>query len=387
MEALAKKGVLLLLSDSTNIEKPGTSPSEKEVYPVLLKSIQESQGLTFVTCFASNLGRVKQLLQIARETGKTVSILGKSLHRTLAIARESQLIPPTEDLIIPVEALKADLRQNILVISTGCQGEARSALKSISLNQYKALQLKVGDRVIFSSKVIPGNEKKIFTLYNDLSILGAEIITIRDQLVHTSGHAYREELIRMIQLVQPKFFIPLHGEFLHLEKHARLAEDTGIPGNHIMTLLNGQLVGLNADQIKSISTIPQEKNYIEIAKHHQRLDIRHIPANIISERRRLAANGSISVTVVTQKNKAGHQLINTRISYKGVYLLQDEQKSAPQDVQKMIQNCLDNQEKNYLPENLEEELRIVVGRYYKRKLDKKPYLVIHCIELPAGKGF
>jgi len=237
-----EKGILALLSDSTNVEKEGYTISDKEIGETLDKIITDSHGRIIVALFASNIARIQLIVDIALTRGKKVVFNGRSIEVSVNIARSlGHLIIPA-DTEIGIEQVLHFSDDEIIIITTGSQGEPMSALARMASGTHKQIKAKAGDTVILSSKFIPGNEKAIGKIINSLYRKGADVIYEKISAIHVSGHAFREELKLMIKLTKPEYFIPIHGEYRHLILHARLAKEVGIAEDKILLAENGQII-------------------------------------------------------------------------------------------------------------------------------------------------
>jgi ribonuclease J len=244
---LGQEGVLALLSDSTNVEKEGYTISDHEIGETLTKIITQSSGRTIVVLFASSIGRIQQVIDIARQRGSKVVIDGRSIEISVGIARQLGYLSLPPEMTIGVEELAEHPDNEIIIITTGSQGEPMSALARMATGSHKHIRIKNGDTVILSSKFIPGNEKAIAGMINQLYRRGADVIYEKISMIHVSGHAFQEELKLMISLTRPRYFVPIHGEYRHLVLHSRLAQQVGIPRERVLLAENGQTIGFDAD--------------------------------------------------------------------------------------------------------------------------------------------
>ncbi|PLX84256.1 MAG: ribonuclease J [Desulfuromonas sp.] len=235
-----EEGVLLLLADSTNVEQPGQTLSERTVGEAFDAILPHCRGKVFVATFSSNIHRIQQVVDAAAKVDRKLLVSGRSMVSNIAIARQLGYLKVPDDMLITLGQLRDLDRDKVLVLTTGSQGEPMSALSRISLDDHKQLQLEPGDTVILSSKFIPGNEKAISDLINHLYRRGAEVHYETTSEVHVSGHACREELKTVHNLVRPKYFVPVHGEYRHLVKHRQLAMEMGLAADKALLLENGQ---------------------------------------------------------------------------------------------------------------------------------------------------
>ena len=243
---LGEKGVLALLSDSTNVEKDGYTISDKEIGETLSRITEKSGGRIIVALFASSIGRIRQLVNIAETLGRKLAFDGRSIENSVRIAKNLGYLSIPEDAEIDISSAGQYPDNELLIITTGSQGEPMAALARMASGSHRYIHVHPGDTVILSSKFIPGNQKAITRIINNLYRKGAEVIYEKISAIHVSGHAFREELKLMIHLTRPRYFIPIHGEYRHLIHHARLAEEVNIPKDHILLAENGQIIQLEA---------------------------------------------------------------------------------------------------------------------------------------------
>jgi len=244
---LGEEGVLLLLADSTNVENEGYSLSERSVGKVLNEMIPQCQQRVIVATFSSNIHRIQQIADAAKIAGRKLLINGRSMVSNVDIARQLGYLTIAEEQFIDLREMRNLPPEEVLIITTGSQGEPLSALMRIALGDHKQIELEPGDTVILSSKFIPGNEKAISDLINNLYRRGAEVYYEKTSEIHVSGHASREELKLVHNLVKPKFFVPIHGEYRHLVKHKQLAIEMGLPRENTLVLENGQKLTVSAE--------------------------------------------------------------------------------------------------------------------------------------------
>jgi ribonuclease J len=253
LRAIGDEGVLAMVCDSTNVLSSGESGSEMRVKESLTKLIGAQQGRVAVTTFASNVSRVVSICEAAYAADRSVCLLGRSMHRIVGAAREVGLLPAGISFVEPEQAGFLP-REHVLYLCTGSQGESRAALARIARDDHRDLVLTEGDTVIFSSKIIPGNERGIFELINDLVELGVLVITEKDAFTHVSGHPNRDELKKMYEWVRPRYSIPVHGEARHLERHADFALTLGV--KDAIAPRNGDLIRLAPGEPEVIGEVP-----------------------------------------------------------------------------------------------------------------------------------
>ena len=286
------EGVLALLSDSTNVEKEGYTISDKEIGEALAKIIIESKGRVIVALFASNVARIQQIVNIAKSKGSKVLINGRSIEVSTNIAKDLGYIHIAEGMEIDIKQINDFKDDEIIIITTGSQGEPMSALARISRGIHKQIKIKEGDTVIFSSKFIPGNEKAISNIINNLYRKGADVIYEKISAIHVSGHAFREELKLMINLTKPEHFIPIHGEYRHLILHTRLAEQVGVSKNKILLAENGQVIEFDENGGRVLDKIMTGRVLIDGK------GVGDVGRSVLKERRMLSRDGFVVVNLV-----------------------------------------------------------------------------------------
>jgi ribonuclease J len=288
LTALGDEGVLALVGDSTNAVRDGRSPSESDVARTLAELIRTAPARVAVTTFASHVGRIRAVAEAARAADREVVLVGRAMDRVTQVARETGYLDGVQDFR-SAESYGYLPPDKVLALCTGSQGEPRAALSRIAEDDHPEITLAKGDRVIFSSRAIPGNEKAVARVINGLVAQGVEVITDRTHLVHVSGHPRRAELLDMIGWVRPKILIPAHGEALHLAEHAALGRQAGVP--HVLICRNGDLVSLAADGAQIIDELPSGRLYKDGTL------LVDAGARTVAARRRLSFGGVISIAL------------------------------------------------------------------------------------------
>ena len=286
-----EKGVLALLSDSTNVEREGYPITDKEICEALLRIIAGSSGRVIVALFASNVARIQVIMDIAKANGKKIIFDGKSIEASVQIASKLGYLDTSTNAVISIDELTDYDDAEIIIITTGTQGEPMSALARMSAGTHKHLKIKSGDTVVLSSKFIPGNEKAITKIINNLYRKGADVIYEKISDIHVSGHAFREELKLMIKLTQPRYFIPVHGEYRHLILHSRLAAEVGIPKENILLAENGQVVEFDKSGGRLNGRISTGRVLIDGK------GVGDVGRSVLKERRVLSEDGLVAVTM------------------------------------------------------------------------------------------
>ncbi|MGD9082104.1 MAG: ribonuclease J [Desulfobacterales bacterium] len=287
-----EEGVLALLSDSTNVEKEGYTISDQEVGETLAGICAGRNGRIIVGLFASNITRIQQVIDIARAMDRKVIFNGRSIETTVNISKELGHLNISEEMEVDVEQLNDFPDNQIVIITTGSQGEPMAALARMAAGTHKQIKIKEEDTVIFSSKFIPGNEKAITKIINNLYRQGADVIYEKISEIHVSGHAFQEELKLMIDLTRPKYFIPIHGEYRHLILHARLAEQAGIPKENILVVENGQVIEFVENGGRVLENVLTGRVLIDGK------GIGDVGRSVLKERRKLSEDGIVAVNMV-----------------------------------------------------------------------------------------
>jgi ribonuclease J len=362
-----EKGILLLCSDSTNVEVPGPSRSEKEVSESLLKLIKETQGWFVITTFSSHIPRISEIFRLAQATGRKVFPLGRSMITNIGIARKLGYLKfPDNVYLTEKEALRLP-RDKVIVLITGSQAEPRAGLMKLAKGEFKNLSLMEGDRVIFSSRAIPGHERSIYYLINSIYRTGAEVITSQEARVHVSGHAYKEDLRIMLQTCKPKYFMPVHGEIKMLINHKKLGLEEGVSKKNIIMMENGYRVEFKDQKATMLEPISVENKIIDPPY------LVDLAAQYLKDRRKLAERGVMIVLCLF--NRDSGELIADPIVQDFGFLVESERPAFIIKMQGMIERHLkkvDVLKRSY--EDVEEEIRVIVNRVCKGEFDRKPVL-------------
>jgi ribonuclease J len=313
-----EKGVLCLISDSTNSEIPGFTPSERSVYPNLDRIFSQAKGRLLVTTFASSVHRINMILDIAKKQGRVVSIVGRSMLNVIAHARNLGYIKCEDDLFVPLHMVNKMPDSKVLILTTGSQGEPMAAMTRIANGEHRQIKIREGDTVVFSANPIPGNTIAVVNTIDKLMILGAKVIYGRDKGIHVSGHGAQEDQKLMLGLTRPKFFLPVHGEHRMLIKHSETAQSVGIPAENMVIINNGDVVELTPTSIRISDKV---KAGIEL------VDSSHagmVPDRVLKERQQLAEDGVI--TVAASIGWTGELIAKPEVHLRGVATLVDKAK-------------------------------------------------------------
>ncbi len=294
LRSIGEKGVIAMICDSTNVFSPGRAGSENDVRESLLKIISNQKKRVLVTSFASNVARMETIFYIAKQTKRNISLIGRSMHRIYKAARQCGYLKNLIEPVDPRDASKIS-RDRIILLCTGSQGEPMGALNRIANDAHPDVNIESGDTVIFSSKIIPGNEKKLYALQNSIVKKDIEVITEENAFVHVSGHANREDLKDMYQWVKPKCVIPVHGEHRHMKEHINFSKEMQIPFN--LKVENGNIIKISKDQKPEIiDQAPTGKVYLD-GNVAVSLD-----SSSIKERKNISVNGLLEITLIISSN-------------------------------------------------------------------------------------
>jgi ribonuclease J len=330
--ACGEAGVLALLSDSTNAERPGFTLSERQIGLTLEKLIQEAPGRVIVAVFASHISRLQQIVRLAAKYGRRVLFNGKSMVVNARLAKELGYLTVDPDLEITVGDLERLPPHQTIIVTTGSQGEPLSALARIALEAHKHVHIKKGDLVILSSKFIPGNERAITTVINNLCRLGAEVVYEQVAAIHSSGHACQEELKLLLNLTRPRYFIPIHGEMRHLIGHAKLARSLGLPEPQVLLPNDG-------DQVRFDAAGARLENRVEVGRVFvDGKGVGDVSRIVLRDRRHLSSDGLVIATVAVDP-QARKMVTEPDLVTRG-FVLEEEQEHLLAQARKVFEEII-----------------------------------------------
>jgi len=372
---LGEEGVFLLLSDSTNVEVPGDSVSESSVYEGIYKVAHNAPGWVVVASFASHIPRLRQIIELAIALNRKVYVAGRSMIQNLGIARELGLIRFPDDLLVNEKKINSLPRKKVIILSTGTQGEPRSALARMAFNEHSSLSLEPGDRVIMSSRFIPGNERAIYAIINHLYRRGASVFTTKGADVHVSGHGYRNDLKTMLMTVRPKFFVPIHGEYRHLVKHCEVALETGVPKERTLLLEDGDVAEFQKDRGIISKHLELSRSVVDGR------ELADIASTVLRDRRQLSVTG-IVVVVVILDGHSGEVLRGPEVFMKGI-ISEDGEDELFDDVRDVVDDMLEkvSSEARTDEHGVQEDIRLAVRRFFKSRIDRKPVVIPIVLEV------
>ncbi len=364
---LGKKGVLALMCDSTNVMKPGYTMSEKTVGKTFDNIFAENEkSRIIVATFASNVDRVQQIINSAEKYGRKVVVEGRSMVNVISTATELGYLSVPENIIIDMEQMKNYPSEKLVLITTGSQGEAMAALSRMAANIHRKVSIEPGDTVIFSSRPIPGNEKSVSKVINELSEKGAKVI-VED--THVSGHASQEEIKLIYTLTKPKYAIPVHGEYQHLKCHAELAQSMGIPKENTIILSSGDVLELAEDRASLIGKVQAQGIMVD------GLGVGDVGNIVLRDRQHLSENGLIIIVLTLEKYTnqllAGPDIVSRGFVYvrESEYLM-DEAKNI---VYAALERCLDNNVSDWT--KIKTEIKDSLSDYLWKKMKRNPMIL------------
>ncbi|PKM83658.1 MAG: ribonuclease J [Firmicutes bacterium HGW-Firmicutes-13] len=366
---LGKKGVLVLLSDSTNAERPGYTLSEKVVGETIEEIFRVAEGRVIIATFASNVHRIQQVMNAAVLHGRKVAVIGRSMVNVVGISRELGYLQVPEKNIIEVEEIGNYPENKLVLLTTGSQGEPMSALTRISVSDHKKVEIIPGDSVIIAATPIPGNEKLVSRTIDNLFKRGAKVYYESVSGVHVSGHGSKEELKLMLNLIQPKYFIPVHGEYRHLIHHAELAEKVGIPSKNIFVTENGSVLEFNSRTGKKVGKVPVGKVLVD------GLGVGDV-GNIVLRDRKILSQDGILIVVIAMDKDSNEILAGPDIVSRGfVYVRESEGmiEEAKNQVARALQST--SMEKMGEWSTIKTIVKDVLGKYFWEKTRRKPMIL------------
>lgn len=373
---LGNRGVLALMSDSTNSERMGYTKTERKVGESFEKLFDKAEGKRIIIAtFSSNIHRVQQIIDCAQRYGRKVAIFGRSMVNVINTAIELGYLSVPQGIIIDIDLMGKYPSEKIVLITTGSQGEPMSALTRMAMNDHKKVNITPMDFIIISATPIPGNEKLVTKVVNELMKAGAEVVYEAMYEVHVSGHACQDEQKLMMALTKPKFFIPVHGEYKHLKKHAQTAKEMGIPEENIIIAEIGNVIETDGVEMKITSQVPAGKILVD------GLGVGDVGSIVLRDRKHLAQDGLI-IVVATIESESGTILAGPDIVSRGfVYVRESEElmNQARALLLKTLQQCLDNDTKEW--NAIKTKLKDVLSDFIFSKTKRTPMILPVIMEI------
>ncbi|MBD7914154.1 ribonuclease J [Clostridium sp. Sa3CUN1] len=372
---IGKKGVLAMMADSTNVEKPGYTMSEKVVGESFARLFSKSKGRIIVATFASNVHRIQQIIDAARMHDRKVAVSGRSMENIVAVAAELGYLEFEKDILVSIDQINKYPNEKVVIITTGSQGEPMSALARMASSEHRKVNIVQGDTVIISATPIPGNEKLVSKVINQLFQKGAEVIYKSLAEIHVSGHACQEELKLMQCLVKPKFFIPVHGEYRHLKQHGELAISLGMPEGNVLIPENGGVIEVTRNTIRKNGLVNSGQVFVD------GLGVGDVGNIVLRDRKHLSQDGILTVVVTLSKENnsiiAGPDIISRGFVYvRESEGLMDEAKDI---VRNVLRECEESNIKDWA--SLKSKVRDELRTYLYEKTKRKPMILPIIMEI------
>jgi len=363
-----EKGVLALMSDSTNSHNLGMTKSENVIFPTFDRIFAQTKGRIIMSTFSSNIHRVYQAIAAGIKYGRKICVIGRSMERNIETAINYDYIRLDKEVFIEPHQLNRYRDNEVLVVTTGSQGETNSALYRISRNEHRMVKIKPTDVIILSARAIPGNESSISTIINYLEMLGAKVFH-KVENIHVSGHGAQEDQKLMIRLVKPKFFLPIHGEYNHINAHRNTGKSCGIPDKNIFIMKDGDQIEIHPKFIKKVKHVKSGKTFIDNQNNVK------IDNNIVIDRQKLASDGI--VVLVAQISKDESILITKPMVTSFGLVSEKSEKFLANELTNILETFIDNIKLHLLdnPKALESDLKNVVRKHLYRKYKKYPLIV------------
>jgi ribonuclease J len=372
---LGERGALCLMADSTNVDRPGTTPSEREVGRHLAERFRKAPGRVILATFASHIHRIQQVLDLAAAFGRRVALLGRSMETNVRIAADLGYLRIPEGCLASLEDLAGLPAYRQVILSTGSQGEPNSAMALMASEEHKYVQVAAGDLVILSARIIPGHERTITRLVNQLLRLGAEVLWEPVAFVHVSGHAAQEELKLMLNLVRPSFFIPVHGEYRHLLGHARLAQEVGLSADRTLVIEDGQGVEFTKTTARVLQRFPVGRILVDGK------GIGDVGAVVLRDRELLAQDGMVVVAVTVDRG-TGEIIAGPEIASRG-WVYERESEAVLEEARGVLREALAARtgEEPMGRDVLQSLLRGTLRRFISQRYDRKPIVLPIILEV------
>jgi ribonuclease J len=364
-----EEGTLLLLSDSTNAERGGFTFSEKEVRRAFEDIFSEAKGRIIIATFASNIHRIQQVIDVAVMFNRKVILSGRSMVANAQIALDLGYLRIPEDTWLKLDALKGLHDNEVVIVTTGSQGEPMSVLSRMATDEHKQIKIKENDIVILSAKVIPGNEHSIGRIINHLFRRGANVIYEKVSEIHVSGHASKEELKLMLNLVRPKYFMPVHGEYRHKFYHARLADKIGIPRENIFNLENGDVLEISRDEARKAGRVTSGRIFVDGK------GVGDVEGMVLRDRKRLAHDG-IVIVIISIEKLSGSIVSGPEIISRG-FIFEDASQDVLNDVRELVSLTFREMSPEIIADKtlVQAKIRSVLKKYLRNTMDRKPMIM------------
>jgi len=364
-----EKGVLCLLSDSTNSHNPNPTGSELSVAPALDRIFSKAEGRVILSTFSSNVHRVQQAIQYGIKYGRKVCVIGRSMERNIELSMQYDYVKFPKNIFVDADEVSSLNDKEVLIVTTGSQGETNSALFRMSIGEHRHVKIKPSDLIVLSSRAIPGNEGSISGMLNHLQRAGAKVEMSKD--IHVSGHASMEEQKLMLRLVNPKFFLPIHGEYNHVMRHRETGMMCGVPERNILLMTDGEQIEVAPKYMRKVKTVKTGKTYIDNQNNHK------IDDDIVLDRQKLATDGVVMIVAeISEQNSK--MLSKPKVTTFGI--VPDKQdKAFAKEIEDVLEIFLTNVKEGLIenPRALENDVRQVIRKHIFRKMKRYPLIVPH----------
>jgi ribonuclease J len=369
-----QRGVLALFADSTNADQPGTTPSEYSLNAALADVFRQAKGRIIVATFASLISRIQQVMDVARNAGRKVAIAGTTMVKNVKMARRLGYLDVPDDLILSLQDINRLPPHQVTIMATGAQGEPRSIMGRLAIGRHPSLRIVPGDTVVLSSHTIPGNEELVHRVINRLFQKGANVIYHPIAPVHVSGHASQEEQKMLLNILRPKFFVPIHGELRHLKQHALLAQEIGIPRQNIAVVENGYILRFSEDTLEVGERVPGGYVFVDGT-----LVGDAVSPQVIQDRESLAVAGVCSV-VFSYNRRQGVVIGEPRITARGLAtteVLEDLIMRA----QPVVRNTVQATRGSAAPDEVERAVERAVSNFFYEQVQSRPEMIVVAVSL------
>jgi ribonuclease J len=371
-----REGLLCLFGDSTNADRPGVAPSESAVGPALLEAFSRIDGRIIVTCFASNVHRVQQVIDAAAQLDRRVALVGRSMRKNFNIASNLGIANAPSGLMISPKEIEDFPDEKVVAISTGSQGEPLSALRRMAYNDHRDIELHSGDTVVFSASPIPGNERSVNETIDRIFEIGAQVVTAADAPIHASGHGWQEELKLMLNLTKPRFVMPAHGDHRRLRLHSELAEAVGVAPENVFRGRNGVSLEFDGKGARLKEATRAGMMFVD------GVDIGDPDDVALRDRRTLSADG-VFIVVVTLSAEEGDSVAEPEVIFRGVPFLEDADEGMLEDLRETVEDSLDRLAKDGVTEPvlLQQDLHDDIAAFVYDRLRRRPMILPVVVEV------
>ncbi|MEC1722808.1 ribonuclease J [Schinkia azotoformans] len=377
MADIGRDGVLLLLSESTNAERPGLTPSERIVGDHVLEAFLKAEGKVVLSTFASNINRVQQVVEACKITNRKLALLGRSMVNVVQVAIERGYLDVPEGMIIEPNLINTMMPERVAILCTGSQGEPLAALARLSTGDYRGAEISSGDTVILAAGPIPGNERSVTKIIDNLFALGAKVIYGSGSTtgMHVSGHGYQEDLKLMLTLMKPKYFIPVHGEYRMLHLHRQLAESVGVEDHHTFIMTNGDVVDIEGSVARQTRKIDAGDTYVD------GIGVGDVGEIVLRDRKQLAEDGML--VIVLTMNKRDKKLVSDPDTISRGFVFVKDSEQLLKDINKLIIKTVDDIDVTSRKQwsEIKQNIRKSVGQYVFKETKRKPMILPIIIEI------